>query len=209
MGLQPSQFVSKSSIPPISGGSHAGICVQILDLGTHYDDTYGKNNRKVRFTWELPEETHVFDEKKGEEPRLISKTYNFSSHEKSTFIKDMVAWVGKELPKDFDIENQLGKGCMLNVTQENKAGKVYSNISGISQLPKIYNGKLPKPQNPVFYWSIDSGKDSTFESLPDFLKEMANSSQEWTTETPDDAAANQKGEKEPDWTVPEGEEGNV
>lgn len=203
MGLRPSDHKSSSNIPILDAGAHTAICVQILDLGTHHDEKFGKNNRKVRLTWELPEETYTFKEEKGEEPRLISKTYNFSNHEKSTFIKDMVSWNGGELAEDFDIENLVGVPAMINVVHERKApNKVYANVSAVMPVMKAMRGKMPKPHNPTFYWSIESGRDETFKNLPDFLKEMIVTCQEWNTETPDDAAATAittASEEDPDW----------
>lgn len=183
MGLRPADHQSHSNIPILPAGAHAAITIQVIDLGTHYDEAFGKHNRKVRITWELPEERHVFKEEKGEEPRITSKTYNFSGHEKSNFMKDMVSWHGGSVPEEFDIESLLMAPAMVNVTHDKKNnGKVYANVSTIMPLPKMMRNALPKEtHNPVFYYTVED-RDTNFDKLPDFLKEQVKACEEFKPE---------------------------
>lgn len=195
MGIKLGQLPkSQSDRPPAPKGNHLAICVRILDLGTQREDWKGKEklNRKVRFGFELPEERHVFSEEKGEQPFMVDTTYNLSSFDGSNFYKTMESWNGEAPDENFDIEDMLGKPCMVNITHTKKEDKVYANIESITPVPKaVLKAGVPDPENPLTYWSVENGRNAIFKELPDFLKKIAESSIEWNTESPDDAAANQ------------------
>lgn len=201
MGIKMSDL--KNSAPRIlpPEGPTLGICYQIIDLGTHVEDgQWGKKTkRKVRFTFELPNETHVFKEEKGEEPFVISTELPLFFTEKANFFKLVKSWTGKEPTIEFDIETLLGKPGTVNVTysEPSKDGTVYANISGV--IPVMKGVPVPrKPHNPCLYWDITNGKDSTFDSFPEFLRKKIESCLEWNQETPDDAAANKPDDGELD-----------
>lgn len=196
MGLKLSAAKSSSNRPPVPAGTHLGICVRIIDVGTQEDEWKGqtKFNRKVRFGWELPEERFVFDEAKGEQPFMIDRTYNFSSFEKSNFIKDMVAWTGGKLDENFDIEDMLGKPCLVTVTHKEDGDKVYSNVTAVSAIPKSLKNSVHAPENPLFYYSVENGKDENYGKLPDFLKEMADKSHELDPPEPEEKSPFHQGE---------------
>jgi len=202
MGLKMSDAKSSSDRPQVPEGNHVGICVRIYDLGTQEDEYEGKLklNRKVRLGFELPDEKAVFSEDKGEQPFLIDMTLNFSSFERSNFVKTMTAWNGKAPDDSFDLEEQLGKAAMVNIAHREVKGKTYANITSLTPVPKALLKSIPDPENKPVYWSVENGRDAAFEKLPDFLKEIIEKSREFNTESPDDAAANQKGsEEDPDW----------
>lgn len=182
MGLKLGQAKTASNRPQPPEGNHVGICVQILDLGTQQGEWQGKPklNRKVRITWELPDERAVFDESKGEQPFITSKTYNFSVSEKSTFRKDLESWRGRPFTdqelKDFDIERLLGVGAMVNLVK-NENG--YFDVATVAALPKSLKASLKEPENKPYYYSIEQGRTDVFHNLPDFLKKMCEECKEW------------------------------
>jgi hypothetical protein len=182
MGLTLGKAKSSSNRPQAPEGNHPAICVQVLDLGTHKGEYNGKPkvNRKVRISWELPEEKAVFHEDRGEEPFMVSRTYNFSVSDKSTFRKDLESWRGRAFTEEeletFDIEKLLGVGAMVNVAINDKG---YSDVSTVAALPKQLKAIMPKPHNKPVYYSIEDGKTPVFDSLPDFLKEMCETCEEW------------------------------
>lgn len=182
MGLTLGKAKSSSTRPQAPEGNHPAICVQVLDLGTQKGEWKGKPklNRKIRITWELPEEKAVFDEAKGEQPFLVSRTYNFSVSEKSTFRKDLESWRGRAFTEEelnsFDIEKLLGAGAMVTIVH-NENG--YSDVSTVAALPKQLKAIMPKPINPTVYYSVEDGKNVTYEALPDFLRKMADECEEW------------------------------
>lgn len=202
MGLKMSDAKSSSDRPQAPEGSHVGICVRIYDLGTQEDEFEGKLklNRKLRFGFELPDETHVFSEDKGAQPFVVDLTLNFSSFERSNFIKTMTTWLGKAPDESFDIEELLGRAGMVTITHKDVKGKVYANVTSITPVPKALLKSIPDPENKPVYWSVESGKDAAYDKLPEFLRKMADACREWNTESPDDAAANKpKDESDPDW----------
>lgn len=185
MGLTLGQAKSQSNRPQAPEGNHPSICVQVLDLGTQKGEWQGKPklNRKVRISWELPDEKAVFDEAKGEQPFLVSRTYNFSVSEKSTFRKDLESWRGRpftdEELESFDIEKLLGVFAMVNIVK-NENG--YSDVATVAALPKKMKEIMPKPENKPFYYSIEQGRNDTYKAFPDFLRKMCDECQEWSAE---------------------------
>lgn len=182
MGLTLGQAKSSAKRPQAPEGNHPAICIQVIDLGTQKESWEGKPkiNRKIRISWELPEEKAVFSEEKGEQPFMVSRTYNFSTSEKSTFRQTLESWRGKtftdEELKTFDIEKLLGVGCMVTIVH-NENG--YSDVKTVAALPKQLKAIMPKPENTPVYYSIEDGRNDTFKNLPEFLQKMCNECLEW------------------------------
>ena len=173
-------------LPP--SGSHLGRLYRILDLGTQKVEWQGaiKMQRKLMFSFELhgednegqPLTTH------DGKPLMISKRYTMSLGEQSTLRKDLESWSGRKLTADellgFDVSKLLGKFAMCNVTHNDRDGKTYANLSGLSQVPSAIK-KLPEPVgvNDVFIFSLDDWDDKKFESLSDGLKDIIKKSAEY------------------------------
>jgi len=159
-------------------GTHTAICYQIIELGTQQSEWQGqvKRNFRIRFTWELLDE--LMDNGK---PFAVSKEYNLSSFNKSTFMKDMKSWLGFEPTVGFDTSTLIGKACNVTVIHEpSKDGQnTYANVSTISPLKK--NEVAPKSFNPplVFELTPEKFSVSVLESLPDFLQEKIRKSPEY------------------------------
>lgn len=170
----------------IPAGNYIARCYSMVEVGTVPETFQGetKMQKKVRITWELPEETRVFSQDKGEQPLVISKEYTLSMNEKSNLRKDLASWRGKDFSEDeakrFDITALLGKACMLNIihkASKSDASKVYEQISGITPLRK--GEKAPPQINPTFMLSYDKFDYAAFEMLPDFLKTKMKGSLEY------------------------------
>lgn len=170
----------------IPAGNYIARCYSMVHIGTVDEDIIGetKTLNKCRITWELPGETRVFDQAKGEQPLVISKEYTLSMHEKSNLRRDLESWRGKsftdEQAKMFDITKLLGVPCMLNIIHKtpNKGGNAYAIISNISSLPKGFN--CPPQINPTFEWNFEDKFDQiALEAFPDFIKDKIKSSAEY------------------------------
>jgi hypothetical protein len=168
---------------PVPSGNHVGRCVQMIEIGTVNYEWQGekKTLHKVRVTWELPLETKVFHEEKGEQPYVVSKEYTLSMHEKSNLRKDLESWRGKPFSEQeaeaFDITKLIGAPCMLNIVHNAKDGNVYANIASITPLPK---GMVCPPQvNPSFVLSYDNFDFAKFNGLPTWLKEKMETTPEF------------------------------
>lgn len=170
----------------IPAGNYIARCYQMIQIGTTTEIVMGKSvtSEKVRIGWELPEETKVFDEKRGPQPLVISMDFTLSMNKKSNLRKTLASWRGKDFTeeeaKSFDITKLLGVACMLNVIHKPGVAdptKSYEKISSISPLPK--GVKCPAQVNAMFELSYDAFNDEKFFSLPDFVQDKIKGSVEF------------------------------
>lgn len=171
------------SFPPIEGGTYQGICIGIIDIGTQYNDYFKKSIRKLVIIWELPE-VRIEVEKDGEKlnlPRVISKTYTNSLHEKSNLGKDLVSWRGKAFTSEesdgFDVENMLKSNCLVQVINTEKNNKTYANVSSVSKL--MAGMEELKPESEIISYSMDKGIVEPPENLYGWIKDLIKQSTEY------------------------------
>lgn len=170
----------------IPAGNYIARCYQMIEIGTITETVMGKNvtHPKVRIGWELPLEMRVFNAEIGEQPMVISQEYTLSLNEKSSLRKMLASWRGKDFTEDeaksFDITKLLGVACMLNIIHKPKKidpTSFYQTISSISALPK---GMSAPPQiNKTFILSYDHFDDDLFSNLPDFIRNVMKTSEEY------------------------------
>lgn len=172
-------------VEPIEAGSYPARIYQMIELGS-IPGFQGTLQTKVRINFELPTELHVFDEKKGEQPRVISQDYTLSFHEKAKLRKVIEACDPKALEVDedgfmeeFDVESILGKPLLITIAQKAKkdGSGNYAFIDNCTRLPKGMT--CPAPVNPTNVLSYDKWKEEVFEALPDFIREKIESSEEY------------------------------
>lgn len=173
--------------PPPSG-THLAICYRVIDLGTQQVEWQGqtKRQRKIMLSWELAEEPM-----EDGQPFTVHQRYTFSSHERSIFRQHLEAWRGRAFTEaelcggegGFEIKNVLGVPCLLTIIHEDKNGRTYANIKGISKLPKGMNA--PLATNGAVYLSLERGEfdKDVFESLSDGLKTIIQKSPEYAEAT--------------------------
>lgn len=170
----------------IPAGNYLGRCYQMIEIGTVKEIIMGveKVLTKVRIGWELPTELKVFNEEKGEQPRVISKEFTLSLHEKSALRTVLKSWRGKDFTeaeaKAFDITKLLGVPCMINIIHKpgkSDPSKIYEEISGITGVPKGIN--VPEQINKTICLSYDNFDQALFDSLPDFIKDKMKGSVEY------------------------------
>ncbi len=112
---------------PAPEGLWPAVCVDVVDLGMVMT-TWGEKH-KCRIVWELSE--------KMPDGRLFiaSKQYTLSLHEKASLYKDLKSWRGRPFTPEeldaFDVEKVLGAPCQVLITQEEKDGMVYGNVTTI------------------------------------------------------------------------------
>ena len=174
---------------PVPSGVHLARLYRIIDLGTQKNEFEGKISyvRKCKFVWEV----HGHDDDgtplvtdKGE-PMIITRDYTMSWGDKATLRKDLESWRGRPFTADeqrrFDLKNVLDQWCLINVQhKERKKGGVFSNIVGVTPVPKIVrqNG-LPKGHNPCAFFLVSDPDMELFETFSDYLKETIQASPEW------------------------------
>lgn len=175
---------------PIPAGTHVARCVSIVDLGTQTSEYMGeqKKARKIRVTWETPNETTVFKEENGEQPYLVSKTFTLSLHIKSGLRKAIESWLGRKLTEKeeqegYNLEQLLGKECIINVVHNEVNDKVYANVDSISPLMK---GMIcPAQITESTFFSLEKGEynDLTFDSFGEWLQAIIAKSPEYLAVT--------------------------
>ena len=165
---------------PVPRGVYHAVCYAMIDLGTQYNEMYGNEQHKCWVSWELPEERMEYE---GENrPRVISKFYTVSLHEKSNLRNDLESWRGKAFTVDellgFDISKLLGANCQINVIHKtNKKGQTRAQVGSIMPLSRNMQKKQPENEKLYFSWE-DHGHDLP-ENLPDGIKSMIMKCREW------------------------------
>lgn len=170
-------------------GTHVARCVSFIDIGSHEETFQGETSlkRKLRITWELPNEKTIFNEEKGEQPFLISREFTFSLNEKSNLFKMLSAWIGltEKNKKTFNPKNDiLGKPCMITINHiETEKGNTFAKVMNVS--PLVKGMECPAQINETIYFFMGwSGHASEFDQegfkkLPGFLQDKIAKTQEY------------------------------
>src|SRR5712691_4773765 len=117
--------------PPAPPGTHAAVCVDIIDLGVLEVNFAGtaKKQHKIRIVWQLDQA------RPDGKPHEASQRYTLSLHEKATLRKDLESWRGKPFTEDelngFDVESVLHAPAFLNLMEVKKGGSTYTNVVAI------------------------------------------------------------------------------
>lgn len=166
----------------VPAGAHIAILYSAVELGTMEVEFNGekKKQRKIRLTWELPEEMRDFDG--VQKPMVIGKTYTISLFEQAKLRPIVVGMLGsltEEEEENFNIKSLLGKPCMLQVTHEDFNGKKYASVVSATQLPK----SVPAPVqfNETQYFDYAEFDQETYDKLPAFVKDKMAESDEMKT----------------------------
>ena len=182
-------------------GNHLARCVKMIHIGTSEENIQGtvKKLNKVKLSWELPDETHVFKEEKGAEPFMVSKEYTLSMSDRANLRKDLESWRGKGFTEkqasNFDITVLLGIPCMINVIHRTakSSGNEYVVVSGITPLPKRV--ECPEQIIPSFEFNYDD-KFENFEQLDEWTQGKIKETDEYKAKvsTEEDAPADVEGD---------------
>lgn len=168
-----------SSFTPCPAGTYPARMVQLLDLGTQISDFQGETKaaHKLLLTFEICDPETSRDDGK---PFTISKRFTASLHEKAGLRKTLESWRGRPFSPDelrgFNLENILGKPCLLSVVQETKGERTYSNISAIMGMPKGMT--CPDPSATPASFDLSAPNWEIFDGLREQLQEQIASSPE-------------------------------
>jgi len=150
---------------PAPAGTHIAICTQIIDLGTQHWTYLGeaKSGRKLRITFELPDEILKYEDADGNEverPFVVMGEHTVSLHEKANLRKVLESWRGKKFTDEqlepfrknglAHLKGLLGVMAMVNVVHTEKGENTYANIASISPPPKGTARREPSVE-PVFF----------------------------------------------------------
>src|SRR5512139_1770544 len=127
---------------PAPPGLHAGVCVDVVDLGM-VDGKFGPK-RKLKLVWQLKLKNKV-----GERFQARA-SYTQSLMEGSNLRRDLESWRGRAFTpaelKAFDVEVLIGVNCQLNLKHNTSksTGRVYAQVCAV--LPAAKGEKLT-PEN--------------------------------------------------------------
>lgn len=181
-------FIAKKSgnnLPLLEEGIHKAVCQSVIDIGLQFNEKFQKLTHQLIIIWELPEQRISVVNKEGKVqdlPRVTSKKYTCSLHEKSALAKDLQSWRGKRFTpaeeEGFDLSSLLNENCMLQILHTSTDGKTYANISTI--LPLFKGMEKVEPENPVRYFSFADHRGEIPSDIPDWIVKLIKSSEEWS-----------------------------
>jgi hypothetical protein len=172
-------------VPP---GMHLARCYRIIDLGTQKSEYMGqvRNLHKVMIQFEIHSENENGEPLQTSEgkPLILSKTYTASNNERSSLVKDLQTWRGKEFTdaerRSIEIANVLGQWGMVNVVETENNGRTYTNISSINPVPAtIKKAGLPEGKNPTVIFDLDKFDANVFDSFSEGIQNKIKQSPEW------------------------------
>jgi hypothetical protein len=173
----------KKEFEPVPKGSHVARVYQIIHIGT-VESTYegvSSLKNKVRIGFEFPTVKRVFNEEKGEQPCAIAREFTLSVGDKASLKPFAEALMNKTLTgndrMNFDVEELLGRACIVSVVHNQVGDKVYANIAGCT--PLMEGMTVPKAINPPFVFGYHPFDIEAFDKLPEFLQTKIKSSLEY------------------------------
>jgi hypothetical protein len=129
---------------PAPGGTHAAVCVDVIDHGQVEVTYQGKAELKHKITivWQIDENME------NGKPFLVRRRYTCSLHEKAALRRDLESWRGRGFTdrelEAFDVEVVLSVGCLINVIHEQRNGSIYANVASVMRLPKNMTPPTPR-----------------------------------------------------------------
>ena len=167
----------------IPAGLQVARCYSMIEIGSVAEKWEGQNkiSKKVRLTFELPNELRTFKPENGEQPMSIGKTFTLSMHEKAGLRKFLEDWRGKTFTEDeakrFDVSKLLGAAGMITITHTEKEGKTSSKISAIA--PVMKGMTCPDQFNASKILSYDDFNFELFNGLPKWLQDQMAATPEY------------------------------
>jgi hypothetical protein len=147
---------------------HPAVLVGLVHLGTTEQEYNGKkyDRDKILLVWELVAET----DSEGKN-FIVEADYTFSLNEKAGLRKIIEGWSGKTIPEgtDLDLLKFLGRGCMLNLTEEISAKqKKFIEVASVN--PLLKNMQVPAPSHEAFAFDFDLVESQLDEPpIPDWV----------------------------------------
>lgn len=164
---------------PVPAKMHHGICIWIFDLGTQRNTVYDVKQQKVIITWEIPDERITLEDTGENKPRVISKIYTNSLHEKAHLKKDLETWRGKpftdEELKGFRLERLLGVNCNLQIMHTTRGDRTYARVATITPVSKdAYRSQEHEKK----YFSFED-KTPLPDDVPTWIVDIIKKAEEW------------------------------
>lgn len=171
---------TQRTLPPT--GTHIARCVGLIQIGTIKTEYMGEEKwlEKIRLTFELPQKLHAFKEGEPKKPFVVSKECTLSLGDKSV-LYPIVRGIFGDIPEDvrnsFDIEEILGKACLITITHEESKNGRYAQL--VSTSPLMEGMEVPEAINPIKLLTYEKWDKDYFNSLPDFIKDKMKGSKQY------------------------------
>lgn len=172
-------------VESVEEGNYIARVCKIVYMGTVEGEYKGEKNAdyKVNITWELPTEMKVWKEGEPEMPTIISKKYTLSMGKKSNLrpiVEGIRGGMKDEEAYDYDLDDLLGKTCLLSVTYGvSETGKEKQNVS----TSKVMKGMtIPDAVNEPVILSYSNWNTDVFNALPEFIRNEMKSTPEYKSE---------------------------
>lgn len=169
--------LEKTAVPPLAGGTYAGVCIGVVDLGEQYNERFKKVQNTVSLTFEIAGET--VERGNGPEPRWLSREYTKTLGEKANLTRDLQKLLGEGDLDGFDLRALLGRACLLSVQcRERPDGARFNRVEGLMALPK--GMPAPVAASETFLFDMDDpATHAVLPTLPQFLREKVERSPTW------------------------------
>ncbi len=164
-------------------GTHMARCFELINIGTVQGEWKGqpKEYYKIRLGFELPTKLKAFGEKEEMKPMVISVEFTLSMGEKAYLRKFIEGMLDVHFTEDeayaFDVEDVVGKACLIRVVHESKGEKTYANIEGA--MPLMDDQVCPPAFNAPKVLSFSHWDKDIFTNLPEFIQKKIKSSKEY------------------------------
>lgn len=172
-------------------GTHIATLYKLVNIGTVKQEWAGveKDIPKIRLYWELPEEPRTYEiEKDGKKEEVetihkISQEYTLSLGEKAKLrpvVTGMIGTMSDEELYEFNIEDLLGKSCLLNVVHrksKKNPDRTYAIVEGAS--PLLKSMEKPEQISETEVIDVNTATEEDLEKLSQNLREKIKSSKEW------------------------------
>lgn len=184
MALTVKESSGGGNYAPAPAGAHIARCYRIVDLGTQENTFKGevKKQHQIMISWELPNELMTDGEMAGK-PFTISQRFTASLSEKAKLRAVLESWRGRKFTpaelNGFNLENIIGKPCMINIVHVERDGKSYANIASVMQIPG--GMVVPNQVNPSVFFSLESFDAAVFNALPKRTQETIQASEEYAS----------------------------
>ena len=185
-----SQKSENRTFKPVPAGTHLGRLYRVVDIGTQQGEWEGKitHQRKLIFYFELfgEDDTGAPLTKDDGRPLIITKYYNATLDQRSTFRKDLQNWLkidfdNFEEGERFQIKDILGKYAMVSVIQQTKKNKeIKSKLESLAAVPTmIMKSGLPEGVNDIFLFDLEKFDSDKFNSLSESIRTIISASPEY------------------------------
>jgi hypothetical protein len=121
---------------PAPAGTHAAVCVKVVDLGEVTTEFNGEQKTQPKIAWVFQIDKRAPSGK----PFNVWIRFTFSSHKKGNLAGALKNWFGRAFTEseidELDFASLVGKPALISVIHVNQRGKTFANISSIIPLPE-------------------------------------------------------------------------